>query len=145
MGIKCRLTIHVYQGRRKHQGIGPANTPKQLINYWYLRTAHASGIRRNMHMTINKQRQEKISNKHLRKIRQQYSTHPRAASCSHTPSMHAVREGTRCCAESTLAGSLIMKFITLASTLVPRLRYLRDIGSRGCGTCGTGSGAHIHT
>ena len=66
-------------------------------------------------MTINKRRQENI-NKYLRKIRQHYSTHPRAASCSLTRSMHAAREGTKCCAESTLAGSLILKFITLAST-----------------------------
>ena len=57
------------------------------------------------------------------KKRQRYSTHQRAASCSLTRSMHAAREGTRCCAESALAGSLIMKFITWASTLVPRLRY----------------------
>ena len=83
------------------------------------------------YMTINKQRQENINN-HLRKIRQQYSIHQRAASCSLTHSMHAARERTRRCAESALPGSLIMKFITLASTLVPRLRYLRDRFRRPC-------------
>ena len=83
------------------------------------------------HTTINKQHQENINN-HLRKTRQQYSTHPHAASCSLTRSMHAAREGTRCCAESALQGSLIMKFITLALTLVPRLRYLWDRFRRPC-------------
>ena len=109
------------QGRRKHREIGPANTKKHMMNYSYF----VLRMRRHTpeYMTINKQRQKNI-NKHLRKIRQQYSTHARATSCCLTPSMHAAREGTRCCAESALAGWLIMKFITLASTLVPQLRYL---------------------
>ena len=44
------------QGRRKNQGIGPANTHKQLINYSYF----VLRMRRHTpeHMTINKQRQD---------------------------------------------------------------------------------------
>ena len=104
------------QGRQKHQGIGPANTPKQLINYSYF----VLRMRRHTpeHMTINKQRQESI-NKHLRKTRQRYSTHPRAASCSLTRSMHAARKGTKCCAESALAGSLIMEIHNLGLNIGP--------------------------
>ena len=57
------------QGRRKRQGIGPANTPKQLINYSYF----VLRMRRHppAYMTINNQRQEYINN-HLCKMRRQY-------------------------------------------------------------------------
>ena len=46
----------ISQGCQKHQGIGPANTPKQLINY----LCFVLRMRRHTpeHMTINKQRQE---------------------------------------------------------------------------------------
>jgi len=33
-GLEMRITRYT-QGHRKRQGIGPANTPKQLINYSY--------------------------------------------------------------------------------------------------------------
>ena len=61
--------IHHGQGRRKRQGIGPANTPKQLINYSYF----VLRMRRHppAYMTINNQRQEYINN-HLCKMRRQY-------------------------------------------------------------------------
>ena len=51
--------VHVHQGRRKHQGIGPANTPKQLINYSYF----VLRMRRHTpeHMTIDKQPREYIN------------------------------------------------------------------------------------
>ena len=61
--------IYPSQGRRKRQGIGPANTPKQLINYSYF----VLRMRRHppAYMTINNQRQEYINN-HLCKMRRQY-------------------------------------------------------------------------
>ena len=79
----------VLHGRWMHQGIGPANTPKQLINYSYF----VLRMRRHTpeHMTINQQRQENINN-HLRKIRQQYSTHAQHLVPSRTACMLRVRE-----------------------------------------------------
>ena len=55
------------QWRRKHQEIGPANTPKQLINYSYFLLRMRRPTPEDM--TINKQRQDND----LRKMRVQYS------------------------------------------------------------------------
>ena len=68
LGVWGELACHE-QGCRKRQGIGPANTPKQLINYSYF----VLRMRRHppAYMTINNQRQEYINN-HLCKMRRQY-------------------------------------------------------------------------
>ena len=117
--------LQVKQGRRKRQGIGPANTPKQLINYSYF----VLFMRRltPAYMTINKQCQENINNL-LCKMRQQY-----VANMDKGKFKWISRTGG-CDVATALPSSRIMKFITLAfTTLVPRLRDLRYRFRRPCG------------